>query len=596
MNAIDLIRRSIDIAHDVSMRAFLNSLMREWQGWTMEHEDTSAGSGRLLARFPLPRRGGHVAIEMTHRSRAAYHGFRPPFLEFSGTAPPRPISFQEFVFLLASEPDIVGSGDKDRSLTFLSRVLDSIRNIEDVAARVPSPDAYFAQRDPSFAEAEGSLRFGHAVHPTPRSRDQFTLEDSRRFAPEYRQGFALRWWAADPALVLQDSSRTQTAAELCQNLAAGDPAMDPEVVQSAKGRVLLPMHPWQAAQLALDPAIDGLFRRGLLKDLGHAGSLWQATSSLRAIHAPHADWMLKFSLSLRLTNSRRVIETRECERGIEIDRLLAGEVGRTIARRFPSFKVMGEPAYLLLQDADGKALPQTTVILRENPFKGASQPPAAVLAALCEIYPDGHDSALATIIRRIAGQEPADPAAVARRWFRQFLDKVVAPFLLIQADIGLLFGAHQQNIVVELAEGWPAAVHFRDCQGTGYIREFLPELARKAPGSPMKAGHVFNSDEAAQLVGYYLLVNSVFAVIGALGTSRLIAEDVLIGDLRAFLEELAALPLADKTCLTYLLTAPTLGSKGNFMICFRNINENTEVTDPLAGYVPLSNPIAEAVA
>jgi N2-citryl-N6-acetyl-N6-hydroxylysine synthase len=30
------------------------------------------------------------------------------------------------------------------------------------------------------------------------------------------------------------------------------------------------------------------------------------------------------------------------------------------------------------------------------------------------------------------------------------------------------------------------------------------------------------------------------------------------------------------------------------MICFRNINENTDVTDPLAGYVELPNPIAGA--
>ena len=596
MNVIDSIRRPIDLARDVSMRAFLNSLMREWQGWTMEREDGIDGRGRLLARFPLPRRGGHVAIEVNHRSRAGYHGFRAPFLEFSGATPPRPISFQEFVFLLVCEPDIVGSADGDRSLTFLSRVLDSVRNIEDVVTRASSPDACFAERDPSFVEAEGALRFGHAVHPTPRSRDQFTLEDSRRFAPEYRRGFALRWWAVDPNVVIQDSARAQTAVELCEALAASDPAMDGAVLRAAEGRAILPMHPWQAARLVLDPAIDRLFRSDLIRDLGHAGSPWQATSSLRSIHAAHADWMLKFSLSLRLTNSRRVIETRECERGIEIDRLLSGEVGQTIVRRFPSFKVMGEPAFLMLADADGRALPQSTAILRENAFKGEGQPPAAVLAALCEIYPDGRDSALAATIRRIAGRETADPGLVARRWFCQFLDKIVAPFLLIQADIGLLFGAHQQNIVVELAEGWPVAVHFRDCQGTGYISEFLPELAKKAPGSPMTAGHVFNAEDAAELVGYYLIVNSVFAVIGALGTSRLTSEDILIGELRGFLEELAALPLTDKTCLTYLLASPTLGSKGNFMICFRNINENTEVTDPLAGYVPLRNPIAEVAA
>jgi N2-citryl-N6-acetyl-N6-hydroxylysine synthase len=172
----------------------------------------------------------------------------------------------------------------------------------------------------------------------------------------------------------------------------------------------------------------------------------------------------------------------------------------------------------------------------------------------------------------------------------------VSPFLLIQAEYGLLFGAHQQNIVVELENGWPVRVHFRDCQGTGYIREFLPLLAREAPGARMTAGHVFDADEAAQLVGYYLFVNSIFAVIGALSIAGLASEATLIAELRAFLQGLAALPVRDKTCLTYLLNSPALASKGNFMICFRDINENTDVTDPLSGYVKLSNPIAEASA
>lgn len=605
---------SIDAAFGISARAFLNSLMREWSGWSLEREDRgtaremglgrlaegsnrASGKARLMARFPLPKRGAQIAIEVTHFSKVAYHGFRLPFLETRGTAPARPISFQDFVFLLAGEPDIVGNADSGRTLTFVRRVLDSIRNIEDVVARAPKETMCLGRRDPSFGEAEAALRFGHAVHPTPRSRDQFTVDDSRRFAPEYGQGFPLRWWAAAPGIVTQDSARMQTAAELSTALAASDPAMDERIREAgSSGRILLPMHPWQSAQLMLDPAIDALFRDGALVDLGHAGSPWQATSSLRSIHASHADWMLKFSLNLRLTNSRRVIETRECERGIEIDRLLSGPLGRTIVECFPTFRVMGEPAYLFLTDAHGHALPQTTVIFRENPFKGLGQPPAAVLAALCEIFPDGRASALAEGIERICEREQAAADAVAIRWFRQFLDNVVSPFLLIQAEYGLLFGAHQQNIVVELENGWPVRVHFRDCQGTGYIREFLPLLAREAPGARMTAGHVFDAGEAAQLVGYYLFVNSIFAVIGALSIAGLASEAALIAELRTFLQGLAALPVRDKTCLTYLLNSPALASKGNFMICFRDINENTDVTDPLSGYVKLGNPIAEASA
>ncbi|WP_304623286.1 transketolase C-terminal domain-containing protein, partial [Raoultella sp. 18084] len=82
--------------------------------------------------------------------------------------------------------------------------------------------------------------------------------------------------------------------------------------------------------------------------------------------------------------------------------------GAEIAARWPSFHVLGEPAYLALRGADGAALPQTFVALRDNPFHGADERPAAVLAALCEIYPDGRGSGLADTILRIAGRKDAD--------------------------------------------------------------------------------------------------------------------------------------------------------------------------------------------
>ena len=94
-------------------------------------------------------------------------------------------------------------------------------------------------------------------------------------------------------------------------------------------------------------------------------------------------------------------------------------------------------------------------------------------------------------------------------------------------------------------------------------------------------------------MAYYLVVNSVFAVVGAIGIAGLAPETALTGALSRFVAALAAKDLRDRTCLRLLLDAPALGSKGNFMICFRNINENTDVTDPLASYVDLPNPLVE---
>lgn len=582
-----------DVACQISARSFLNSLMREWTGWSLVPSTGPEGEpAPPVLRIPLPSRDSSVAVAVVHLSGVGQHVFRLPFREHRAGAAPRIMAFAEFAAAIACEPAIVGPAAGSQAMaaaTFLRRVFQSAAAVEDVLARAPARSVAL-HRDPGFLEAEQALRFGHSVHPTPRSRDEFTLEDARAFAPEYGRGFPLRWWSAAPEAVAQGSSRAETAAALSADLAAEDPAFDRRILAASAGRVLLPMHPWQAARLALDPAIDALFRSEALTDHGPAGAPWYATTSLRSLYAPQARFMLKHSLSLRLTNSLRLIKAIECARGLVVDAVLAGPVGAEIAARWPRFHVLGEPAYLALRGPDGRVLPQTIVALRENPFRGPGQRPAAVLAALCEIYPDGRGSALADTILRIA-EGGGTPEAAALLWFERFLDVAVGPLLEIQCEFGLLFGAHQQNLVIGLEDGWPAEAFFRDCQGTGYVREFLPALREAAPGLDLEAGHLFGSAEAARIMAYYLVVNSIFAVIGAIAIAGLASEAALTRALRRFVEALAEKDLRDRTCLRLLLDAPTLGSKGNFMICFRNINENTDVTDPLAGYVPMPNPL-----
>ncbi|MEL6061904.1 MULTISPECIES: IucA/IucC family protein [unclassified Methylobacterium] len=585
-----------DVACEISARGFLNALLREWRGWSLvpaTEVDPDAGPGARRLRIPLPSRGSVVEIALVHVSAVGLHVFRLPFREYRAGAPARIMAFPDFAAAIAYEPEIVGPEAARAAPAFLGRVFQSLAAIEDLLARAPS-SGLGRHGDPSFRDAERALRFGHAVHPTPRSRDAFTLEEARSFAPEYGRGFPLRWWSAAPEAVVQGSARAESAADFSAGLAAEDSALDRRILAASEGRVLLPMHPWQAARLTLDPAVDALFRSGQLIDHGPGGSPWFATTSLRSLYAPHARLMLKHSLSLRLTNSLRLIKPVECARGLAVDALLQGPIGAAIAARWPRFHILGEPGYLALRGADGALLPQTIVALRDNPFRGSGQRPAAVLAALCEIDPDGRGSALADTILRIAAREGGARGAetVAIDWFDRFLDAAVRPLLELQCAYGLLFGAHQQNLVIGLADGWPAEAFFRDCQGTGFVREFLPMLAEAAPGLDLGSGHLFTAAEAARIVAYYLIVNSVFAVIGAIAVAGLAREDVLIRHLRRFVEALAGTDLPDKTCLRLLLEAPTLGSKGNFMICFRNINENTDVTDPLAHHVGLPNPLA----
>ena len=47
------------------------------------------------------------------------------------------------------------------------------------------------------------------------------------------------------------------------------------------------------------------------------------------------------------------------------------------------------------------------------------------------------------------------------------------PFLIAQADYGILVSAHQQNTVLALEGGYPAGMWFRDCQGTTFRAETI---------------------------------------------------------------------------------------------------------------------------
>ncbi|WJI60947.1 IucA/IucC family protein [Mesorhizobium sp. C416B] len=579
-----------------ALSPLLNALLREWDSWEFV-DARQTGLFRPQAavlRLNFPASRAAVLVEARHRSKVGYHDLAMPLWRLDTSnegadGEATEIDLFSLLALILADPDIAGRATAKSRLTFLRRSLASIAAIADATAARGSSRP-FSEGDPDFIDAESALRFGHAVHPAPMSREEFTHTDSARFGHEYCNAFKLRWWAVDPTILTGGSVEPLDVTEMVRGLAASDPQL---LARAGKqqGKVLVPMHPWQAVRLMLEDRVERLFRAGRIVDVGLGGPAWRATTSLRTVHSSEAEWMLKFSLSLRLTNSRRIVEEHECRRGLSVHRLVKGKLGYALQRRCPTMTVLGEPAWFGLRDEDGRLMTDTIVSFRENPFRGTGNPPAAVLGALCERHPGRTESHLSDLVHRIARDEKRPVEETARLWFERFLHAAIEPFIVAFSEFGLLFGAHQQNLVVGLAGGWPNALYFRDCQGTGYVEEFLPRLREFVPEAGQAGDHVFPAEAAAKLFGYYLVVNGAFAAVAALAAAGLTNEDDLLAIFRRSLERLAATPMADRSCVDYLLNAPTLAAKGNFLIALRDINENTEVTDPLAGYVELPNPL-----
>lgn len=582
-----------------SLTAFVNALAREWPRcqWLDAGAHPLTGPAGAL-RLPLTRPAGALLLPLRHHSAAGRHRLTGSIHLLPADGDALELDFTQAVAFLAAEPTLAEADTATRRL-FLRRVLDSADTLAAAEHVRRAELAQLAWPQADYLAAEQGLVHGHAVHPTPKSRDEFSDADLRRYSPEFGGHAPLCWFALrDQALWREDVGDDSATAQLAA-LIASDPALQALARQypGDDGWQLLPVHPWQARVLRETAAYRHWRDADALRDLGEHGAHWFATSSLRTLYAAHAPAMLKFSLSVRLTNSQRVLQPAEVRRGRLIHGALASDLGRQLARECPTLGILHETAALALATPDGKPLAESFVIFRDNPFAigQTNYATSYTMATLSQDGCHGQPGMAARLMHTLAARDGRSVAAVALDWFDRFLHCALRPFLIAQADYGVLVSAHAQNTVLTLDEhGWPARVWFRDCQGTTFHADTIAALTTQVPG--IEAAAELSFDEAAtnRLFGYYLIVNNVFGLVAALGGDGVVDESALLARMRAFLQALRAQPLRYPHFIDYLLTSPQLMSKGNFMICFDNLNETTDAEGSYRSYVPLDNPLAQS--
>lgn len=565
-------------AERLSANAFINALMRETPlaDWSDDPHEL---------RLRLPQAGRELHLRARYRSSCSRHQFEWPIRSADG-----PLEWLQAVEMIAAEPSLFPGTPAESRALFVSRSKASVQNLElALQARAPVLDSLLTRLS-DFAAGEQALLSGHSIHPTPKSRDQFDDDDSARYAPEFGQDFRLQWIAVAADRLHGESADGLPAEEHARRLYRQDVPESP-----AAAPLAVPMHPWQWQRLRHHPQLAAAMGDGRIRELGPGQAGWRATSSLRAVHAAHAGEMLKFSLSLRLTNSIRTLLPKEMQRGLELRRVMRCSAAREFQARFPQFRVMGEPAFLTLIGDDGAALPESLVMFRDNPFRGHEARDCCVLATLTQDHPLGGDALAAQLIRRRAARQGQSTAAAAEHWFDRFLDVAVVPLAYAQADYGLLFGAHQQNLVLRFEDELPAAAWFRDCQGTGYSPTAHRRFAAELPQLGQRSQNLLDTDFGNRLLTYYLIINSALGLIGAIGASGLVDESRLLARLRRRLEQIRDQGVADPSWLDFVLDAPEWKAKGNFRCAFTNINETT-TDDPLAVYHPLPNALGPTLS
>ncbi|WP_444929894.1 IucA/IucC family protein [Microbulbifer sp. SSSA002] len=572
----------------LSANCFFNALLRETDcgQW---HEQSGAllpqGVRLPAVSVPLPATNSELWLNVTYRSECGRHQFDLPIVWQQNPAQSQTVSMADCAQLIAAEPAFFPGASEQSRKVFVERVQASVRNMTQALQARDEEMAHLFEGVLSFAESEQALLCGHSIHPTPKSREPFTDRDAERFAPEFGNSFALMWLGVDPQFLSGASGAQVSEEQLAALLGETDGAPQPP-----EGFVAVPAHPWQWQQLQSDQRIVQLLESGRIVELGAGSGDWRATSSLRAVYSADSPYMLKFSLSLRLTNSVRTLQPKEMVRGLEVLKVRDTPVGQEFARRYPNFQVLAEPAYLMLTDESGSPMIESLVMFRENPFVGEAAENTCLLATLTQDHPGTDDCRAAQLIGQLAQEQNISSIAASKRWFDAFLDAVIEPLLIAQADFGILFGAHQQNLIMRFEGALPVAGYFRDCQGSGYsrlgeelLKPYLPNLAENSV-------NVFDEEMANRLFVYYLIVNSCFGVISAIAAAGLVSERVLLNQFRDRLQFLYDGQRRDRSCLAYLLQSAQIWAKGNFQCAVIGMNETTS-ENPLSIYHSMDNPL-----
>ncbi|OEJ34883.1 IucA/IucC family protein [Streptomyces subrutilus] len=323
---------------------------------------------------------------------------------------------------------------------------------------------------------------GHPYHPNCRSRPGFSVAEQLAYAPEHR-----------PVVEL---GLVAVRAEECL-LTDGWPA---ELRDG--GRVLIPVHPWQARHaLAHERVRDGFAAHPLM--------------ALRTLAPVAGGAHVKTALSTRLTSSVRDISGYSIETAAAVS-AFAQALSERLDGRLHVTRTLG---------AVTAHSPDLAAVLREPP----------------EVYADTAAGERVLPVAALAWFPPARSAA----WLAEFARLALSVSLRV-LELGVALEAHGQNLLVVLsATGAPVRLVYRDLAD---IRISPARLVRHGLPVPPLSGRLITDDVTA--LRRKLFGSVLTGALGATaGSAAAFAE--------AFASAAAGLPATDDTAALLTGTLPT---------------------------------------
>lgn len=568
----------LSIAEEISLKSFINAYFRENQFAEYRCEDAVQFVYYTLMPLNIP-----IRIKLIYFSLSGRHQYAWPAELMQHDSP---IELHPWALLGLLMQDLAHRHPQSKTghREFIQRIFNSCENLEIIFQHLSKDqiEALFKEQV-DFVQSENGLLTGHQLHPMPKSREGFNKAEFKCYSPELQNHFSLRYFLADPEIVFAQSALEDDTDRLIRKNFLGHYPL-------AEDKRILPTHPWQAQYLKEMPIIKKWIDQGKLIDMGPMGKRFTATSSVRTLYSENCAFMTKFSLNITITNSMRMQYTKELIRGIAAHRFWHSIIGLTIQKRYPRFVPITDPAFICLHD-NKNAIPETALLLRQNHFTVNNN--TTSVATLCQDNPLANNNRLNTLIELVANKRNISLSCAADYWFIEFIKVAVEPILWMFTQYGIAVEAHQQNLLLKLNQGLPVASYYRDNQGYYVVDTALPILNKQIDSSILLPFCEGSLEFIRYHLIYYLICNSTFGVINALGLTGFISEQRLFSLLRLAIQEYQNNWTEKYPILSELLEKQTLPFKGNLLTRFYELDELVAPLEQQSIYIEINNHIRD---
>lgn len=572
-----------DIAEDATFHSFINGYLYEVDAGTWRSREGIRSleglqftlQGKQAIELTLHSSQQKVLMDVSYQSIVGRHHFSKVYIKLN-TPEAQWQSADKLYLLIALVRETYHLQTRDRDKTpnenikeneieLISRLIQSYQIMTDyIEARINDPSL----RSLEFIDTEQSALYGHWLHPTPKSRQGIAFWQHAHYTPELKGEFKLHYFSVAKELVIEGSVLERSTSEILHSEITKYQNLDLK-----KGHVFIPIHPLQAHYLLLQDEIKELLDDGRMVYLGEQGAKYTATSSVRTLFNEDSEWMLKFSIPVKITNSLRANMRDELEDGMAVEKYLRNS-GFFETRT--NFKLIDDPAYISV-NLPGKEDTESgfEVLLRRNLFtKGKGYGVCSILS-LCQC-PIGHNNSLIKdIVEKLASKENRSLKEVSLDWFQAYWECSIESLILLFDQHGISLEAHQQNSLIDVSGGYPSCYYYRDNQGFYMSRQYSD---LQVVEDMLTMSELFYDDKVIfKTISYYAIINQLFAMIYRFGADGLIEEDTLIELCRQNLIDLKPkMKKAGADFIDYILSETELGFKANFLSRVNDINELDE--------------------